>query len=487
MRMRQVGGVAAGLLALAGLTRCGGSSSSDAGGVADASAEASSDSDANASGDAAAGDAGTDGPGPGGGKIQHIVIIMQENRSFDHYFGTFPGAEGLPLEADGGFAPCLPDPNLDGGGCVRPFHLTTDKNSGGPHGGKNATLCIGGGKMDGFIANAETGKKGCADPNDPNCTNGALLDVMGFHTAAEIPNYWAYAENFVLNDHMFQPNASWSFPQHLYMVSGWSALCSTPGDPTTCKTELTSPGNGKPAGPNNEYAWTDITYLLHHAGVTWKYYLGEGDDPHCNGDADDCQPTQIAANVPSIWNVLPEFDTVKADNEVGNVQAIDAFYQDVAMDTLPKVSWIAPAGIVSEHPSNLVSNGQGYVTALINTIMKSKSWGSTVIFLSWDDWGGFYDHVAPPKVDDGGYGIRVPGIVISPWAKKGHVDKQVLSHDAYLKFIEDVFLGGARLDPNTDGRKDSRPTVRENLLTGDLMNDLDFNQAPLPPLILPLK
>src|SRR4029077_548317 len=101
----------------------------------------------------------------------------------------------------------------------------------------------------------------------PNCTNGTLVDVMGYHTDAEIPNYWAYAKNFVLNDHMFQPNASWSFPQHLYMVSGWSARCAPAGDASACATELTAPGNGKAAGPTNQYAWTDITYLLHKAKV----------------------------------------------------------------------------------------------------------------------------------------------------------------------------------------------------------------------------
>jgi phospholipase C len=187
--------------------------------------------------------------------------------------------------------------------------------------------------------------------------------------------------------------------------------------------------------------------------------------------------------VPSIWNVLPEFDSVKAAGQTGNVVPFDRFHEDVAAHTLPSVAWIVPAGEVSEHPDFLVSAGQAYVTALINTIMKSSYWNSTVIFLSWDDWGGFYDHVAPPAVDQGGFGFRVPGLVISPWVKRATIDRQVLSHDAYLKFIEDVFLRGARLDPN-DGRPDSRPTVREVLQRGDLINDFDFNQKPLPPLVL---
>jgi hypothetical protein len=208
-------------------------------------------------------------------------------------------------------------------------------------------------------------------------------------------------------------------------------------------------------------------------------------DPHCGGDPSECQPVPLDPMVPSIWNPLPDFDDVVADGESGNVIHVDQFYQDVKNNQLPAVSWIAPSSNVSEHPAALVSTGQAYVTALINTIMQSPYWNDTVIFLSWDDWGGFYDHVAPPKVDQGGYGFRVPAITISPWVKKGTIDAQVLSHDAYLKFIEDVFLKGERLDPKTDGRPDSRPQVREEASQlGDLMKDFDFTQQPLPPMVL---
>ena len=126
------------------------------------------------------------------------------------------------------------------------------------------------------------------------------------------------------------------------------------------------------------------------------------------------------------------------------------------------MSWIDPNGTVSEHPPALVSAGQSYVTGLINAIMRSPDWKSTAIFLSWDDWGGFYDHVKPPRVDENGYGLRVPGLVISPYARRGFIDHRTLSFDAYVKFIEDDFLGGQRLDPATDGRPDPRPDVREN-------------------------
>jgi phospholipase C len=132
-----------------------------------------------------------------------------------------------------------------------------------------------------------------------------------------------------------------------------------------------------------------------------------------------------------------------------------------------------------------VSEGQTYVTTLINAIMNSSDWNSTAIFLAWDDWGGFYDHVVPPTVDVNGYGLRVPGIVISPYAKRGYIDHQTLSFDAYVKFIEDDFLGGQRLDPKTDGRADPRPTVRENMpALGDIAQAFDFTQPPRSPVTL---
>ena len=457
----------------------GASSGGSSGGAGSGSSGASASSGGSTGGSSG----GAADAGPASQKIQHVIVIMQENRSFDHYFGTFPGAEGIPMDANGVPTVCNPDPNADGG-CVRPYHLTADKNVGGPHSAKAFTTCVAGGKMDGFIKNAEGGKTACADPNDPACTNGSLIDVMGYHTDAEIPNYWAYAKTFVLHDHMFQPNASWSYPQHIMMVSAWTARC-TADDPMTCTTNLDGDGTTGTAGPGNHYPWTDVTFLLHNAGVTWKYYLGQGMDPHCGGDPTECQPQTLDPMVPSIWNPLPDFDDVVDDGETGNVQVVDNFYTDVKNGQLPAVSWIVPSSNVSEHPTALVSTGQAYVTALVNTVMQSPYWNNSVIFLSWDDWGGFYDHVIPPSVDSAGYGIRVPAITMSPWVKKAMVDHQVLSHDAYLKFIEDLFLGGERLDPRSDGRPDSRPGVRESASDlGDLMKDFDFTQQPLPPLVL---
>ena len=151
------------------------------------------------------------------------------------------------------------------------------------------------------------------------------------------------------------------------------------------------------------------------------------------------------------------------------------------------MTWIVPSQAVSEHPPSRVSSGESYVTSLINSVMQSPDWSSSAIFLAWDDWGGFYDHVVPPRVDKNGYGLRVPAMVISPYAKTGYIDHQTLSFDAYVKFIENDFLHGQRLDPKTDGRPDPRPTVRENVpILGKLTSDFDFTQAPRPPSPLPL-
>jgi hypothetical protein len=126
-----------------------------------------------------------------------------------------------------------------------------------------------------------------------------------------------------------------------------------------------------------------------------------------------------------------------------------------------------------------------YVSKVINAALTGADWNETAVFLTWDDWGGFYDHVVPPKVDVNGYGIRVPGLLISPWARAGLIDSQTLSFDAYLKLIEDLYMGGQRLDPQTDGRPDPRPTVREDVgILGNLLREFDFTQEPLPKLIL---
>jgi phospholipase C len=423
-------------------------------------------------------------PAPGIHKIKHVIVIMQENRSFDHYFGTYPGADGFPRTADGRLAVCVPDPARDT--CQKPYHDTNDLNAGGPHGQASARADINGGKMNGFVAEAEgvRGRDCVKNPNDPLCSrNAANPDVVGYHNGQDIPNYWAYAHHFVLQDHMFEPNASWSLPAHLFMVSEWSARCARDGDPLSCSSALENPVSPKKGHP--DYAWTDLTYLLYKHQVSWRYFVFTGTEPDCENGAMLCEAVPQGATTPGIWNPLPYFDTVRQDGQLGNVTTLSDYFTAAKTGHLPAVSWIDPTGSVSEHPPGLVSAGQAYVTKLVNAAMRGKDWKSTAIFISWDDWGGFYDHVPPPSVDRLGYGLRVPGLVISPYARKGFIDHQTLSFDAYAKFIEDDFLGGQRLDPATDGRPDARPGVRENApILGSLVRDFNFKQKPRPPLLL---
>jgi phospholipase C len=394
-------------------------------------------------------------------KIRHVIIIMQENRSFDAYFGVYPGADGIPMK-NGVPAVCVPDPMT--GKCVPPFVDHKDQNPGAPHQASNSLADINGGKMNGFIGQAET-----------RCTSGHICtadQVMGYHVASDIPNYWAYARNFVLDEHMFESVASWSFTSHLALVSAWAAKCPNTSNPMSCTSDLMP--RDRTTNVPQPFAWTDLTWLLHAHNISWGYYLDHG-----------AQSTTNPNGVPKLWDVMPGFTDVSQDHQGGNVQPLTAFFSQATAGNLPAVSWIVPDQQDSEHPSALVSTGQAYVTRIINAVMSSPDWGSSAIFVAWDDWGGFYDNVVPPTVDSLGYGIRVPALVISPYARSGYIDPQTLSFDAYLRFIEDDFLGGARLNPTTDGRPDSRPGVRESLpILGNLINDFNFSQAPRPPMIL---
>lgn len=215
--------------------------------------------------------------------------------------------------------------------------------------------------------------------------------------------------------------------------------------------------------------------------------------PDCDASpgqtAAGCPAVTQGARTPSIWNPLPSFTDVKSDGQLANIKNLSAFYPAAEHGRLPAVSWIMPAQPNGDHPPASIATGQAYVTNLINTIMRGPDWKSTAIFLTWDDWGGFYDHVAPQQVagPGDGYSLRVPALVISPYAKKNYIDHQVLSFDAFNKFIEDDFLRGDRLDPATDGRPDPRPAVRETIgILGNLLADFDFTQKPRPPMLLPL-
>jgi phospholipase C len=420
-------------------------------------------------------------------KLDHLIFIVQENRSFDHYFGTYPGADGIPTNPDGSFKPCVPD-KYQGGRCVHPYVSHSYDQNGGPHAHRNAVDDVNGGKMNGFVNSLPPRPGFCwMDPNQAKCATylgpQGQPDVMSTLPRSVIPNYWAYADDFVLQDHMFAPVDSWTLPSHLFMLSAWAAYCPNPSDPMSCKTDINLSDSSKRwnYGQKPVYAWTDITYLLDRAGVSWRYYVGNNtcwQHPPCKLP-EGRKAYQTSYN----RNPLPGFtsfhDGERANGVGDNVLPVNDFLSAAKNGTLPSVAWIAPTSAVSEHPSgpSTVRDGMAYVTRLVNRTMQSPEWGSTAIFLFWDDWGGFYDHVVPPRVDKMGYGLRVPGLVISPYAKQGYIDHSTLSFDSYLKLIEDRFLGGQRLDPRTDGRPDSRPTVRENH-ANPVTGAFDFSQPP---------
>jgi len=446
-------------------------------------------------------------------QIQHVLIIMQENRSFDSYFGTFPGANGIPSPA-----PCLPISKTNAADCVKPFHDIHVFNAGGNHNTANANIDLDNGlttsKNDGFLYEQQV--SGPIRQGTP-CNGHSLTtlpyycftipdgvaryDVMGYHTDAELPNYWKYAQTFTLNDAMFPGVRGWSGAVHLEMSSEWSATCTNQTVTSTCKTNPNPPA----ATNATEYPWASLFQFLDGQGVSWKWYLGVGPEPDCSGEDETCNPSELLAEVYSYWNPAPGYAYVKGQPSAyvsSHVQHVDSFLADVKAGTLPQVAWIVPSQDYSEHPPSDTTLGMDYVTALINAVMQSSYWQNTVIFLSWDDWGGFYDHVAPPYLRANGktgpvygFGIRVPAITISAYVKPGVVDHTIYTFDNYARFIEDMFANSARFSPSALGNPDSRPYIADSVTSankvgggtvqiGELINEFDLTQTPLPALVL---
>ncbi len=373
---------------------------------------------------------------PGLEKIQHFVFIMQENRSFDHYFGTYPGGvDGLPPNT------CLTTSLQPA--CVAPWLDSANASAGGPHIYVDAQSDIDNGLMDGFL--------------QPAGQKSVQHDAMAYQDYHVIPNYWSYANLYVLQDRLFESVASWSLPSHIYMLAaqsgGW----------------VDAPGQTAP----QQYTFPEITELLGSGGVDWKYYVTSGtvpdtDDGEAIGSTTEQQQDPHAL---SPFNPLPGFPAVLQNPSQNNrLQDTGQFYLDAQAGTLPQVSWIIPSFAVSDHPVSSLGVGMAYVTGLVNAVMNGPEWNSTAIFLAWDDWGGFYDHVSPPQVDQFGFGIRVPGLVISPYARQGFVDHNTYSFDSWLKIVEERF-GVATM------------TARDNQAL-DMIDAFDFSQQPRKPVLL---
>jgi phospholipase C len=346
-------------------------------------------------------------------RIQHILFLIQENHSFDNYFGTYPGADGFPA---GIKVPLRPgDPQA-----VAPFHFTFPMSHDNDHSWDTAHAAYNGGKMNGFVSAERT------------------LDTMGYYDGRDLPNYWAYARHFTLDDHFFSSLMGPSLPNHLYTVAAQS------GGETRNRI--------KP--PKGEYDFPTMAELLENAKVPWKYYEGKS-NPHSFW----------------LWNPLPGFKSFKENSSLmAHLVPNTDYFKDLRNGTLPSVSWIVPNIRESEHPPLNIQLGMWYTTDFINALMKSPYWKNTLLVVTWDDYGGFYDHVPPPNVDKYGYGFRVPAIVISPYAKAGYVDHTEYDFTSVLRTIENQF----NLQPLTT--RDSK--------ANDLHKSLNLSQRPLPPFLI---
>jgi phospholipase C len=358
--------------------------------------------------------------------IKHVFVIMQENHTFDNYFGTFPGADGL---SPGLSVPV--DPSVKSGIVAEPYHLPALRTQDLDHGEISARTAFNSGRMDGFVAAQQ-------DRNLP----GSL--ALGYYDGTDIPFYWDLAKNYVLADHFFSSAMGGSLANHQYWVAG--------------------KGSGKGESiPAEGIQMTTIFDRLEGAGFSWKFYV-KNYDPTLNFrhiDPTNPRDSEVA------WVPLLTIPSVVDDpSKMARIQDLGNLYHDLADGTAPSVSYIIQGG-TSEHPPGHIGNGQNATVGIISSIMRNPAWKDSAIVLTWDDWGGWYDHVVPPQVDGDGYGFRVPTLIISPYAKKGYILDQTADFTSILKFIERLH-GLAPL------------TTRDEAAT-DLMAAFDFEQAPRAP------
>jgi phospholipase C len=343
--------------------------------------------------------------------IQHVVFIMQENHTFDNFFGRFPGTNGIT-------EPQATNPT------------TVDFN----HGGPATVAAMDGGKMD------EVPDRGHVQ-----------------YTQSEIPNYWAYAQQFGLSDKFFTSDASSSTPNHMNMIAAQTGGIHESTDEAGCK----SPQNNLIAfmNVNNNASWSypcmtvnTVAQELDSASISWRFY----------GSI-------------TIWDSALMVKQLYTNDNQNIIPNSNQVLTDIQSGKLPTVSWVTPAGFsASDHPPMALQGGQNWVTSIVNAIGNSSYWSNTAIFVTWDDWGGFYDHVSPPTIDGLGLGPRVPLLVISPYARQGYISHQQGEFSSFVKFLEKNF------SLSSLGQRDVLPQ------TSDLMDFFNFSQTPQPPLILNL-
>jgi phospholipase C len=422
-------------------------------------------------------------------KIEHVIVLIQENRSFDNFFATFPGADGAttgkaaampPSEASTCEADGLPGitkpttvaltqvdlfgkgfPNNFGAGTDLP-HMYAAFQTGWDHG-----------NMDGFDLEGF----GAVGSGTPACTY-----PYQYVNPADIAPYWDMAKQYVLADHTFQTQGSGSFTAHQDLIAGGTGLSSTEalidtpsyfpwgcdGNPQKLVTAVIKKGGKvyRYGGPFPCLAYTTMRDLLDAKSVSWKYYAMKV-YPYTN-----CPKCQGAG----IWSAFDAIKAVRYGSEwkTNVTQSNLDIFTDISKNRLPAVSWLTPNGTNSDHPGELSDTGPSWIASIVNAVGKSSYWDSTAIVVLWDDWGGLYDHLAPPSGRDwqGGPGLRIPMLIISPYVKP-HVDHTVYKFGSVLHFIEDNWNLG------TLGRNDAH--------SASIGNAFDFKMPPRAFKVIPSK
>jgi len=401
------------------------------------------------------------------GSIQHVIFLIKENRSFDNYFGTFPGANGLTTALDSaGNVVALAHASDTDFGCDIDHSMT---------GADTAWDC---GQMDKFDKLSYSAPKGstivCDKTKPPPYTNHSLTQFV----QADIPNYWALAQHFTLGDNMFSALRGPSYPNHMYTVAAQSGGFSTgvgaitnPGTifSTTGGWGCDVPGQVVPTLPTGKYicpapttygshssCWTGVPTIVEEIEAAktldWRYYAPG--------------PSQSGY----VWSIFNAFNQVRNDPaRWAKVVPYTQFLTDLTSNNLQSISWIVFPGSLSEHPPNSVCAGENYTVTLVNALENSPYWCSSAMFITWDDFGGFFDHVPPPNQPNSdvyGPGFRVPLIVVSPWARAGFIDSHQFDFSSLLRFAE-VTFGLHYLTPRDH-------------FAGTIQSAFDFNNVTLP-------
>lgn len=358
--------------------------------------------------------------------IKHLVVLMQENHTFDNYFGTYPGANGIP---SGTLMPVNPDD--PGSAKVAPWHIGNTTITDLSHTPATFLAQFNNGQMNGFISAL----------NKLN-EDGHLS--MGYYDGQDIPYYWNLAAQYVLFDQFFSSAKDGSGSNHMF----WVAAVPTP-----------SPVRGHTI--SNLLANVPTIFdRLQAAGVSWKFYV-ENYSAAINYRTMDSQGNRASQVV---WVPLLYFDRFIDDPALSShIVDLGQYYTDLRDGTLPAVSYIVPSG-ASEHPPENPATGERSVKNLLQELMRSSAWNSSAFMLLYDDWGGWFDHVVPPQVDAYGYGLRVPGILVSPYAKVGSIDSTQLDFTSVLKFIE--------------ANWNVAPLSSRDAAANNILSAFDFMQAP---------